>query len=380
MKIVIAPDSFKDSLRSGEVCKAVEEGIRSVLPDAEIISVPMADGGEGTVDAVIAAKGGTYKTIDVTGPLGETVKASYAVLSNGKTAIMEMASASGLELVPPDRRNPLLTTTYGTGELIASILSEGIYDIIIGIGGSATVDGGCGMAQALGYDFLDKDGNKIPFGGGGLAKLTDISVENVCGLLKKAKIRVAGDVYNPLLGTNGAARVFAPQKGASPEAVEELEKGLANLAAVWRLKGLADSISEPGDGAAGGLGAGLRVFCNAKLCSGSELMIEITGLAKKLEGVDLIITGEGQSDSQTFSGKLCSAVAALGREKRIPVLLLSGSIKGDIRKGDSGITAAFSISHGPEPLESAIHSTRDDLFFTAQNIAELIKSLFKHFA
>lgn len=370
MKIVVAPDSFKGCLRAWEVCEAVRDGILSVVPDAEVICVPMADGGEGTVDSVLRATGGELVKTWVTGPLGDQVEAEFCVAGGRRRAVMEMASASGIELVPRERLNPLEASTYGTGELLKAILDRGIREITIGIGGSATVDGGAGMAQALGFKLLDADGHDIPHGGKGLASLKSIDASGADPRLAECQIKIASDVTNPLLGPNGAARVFGPQKGATPAMVEELEEGLRNLASVWALA----DCSRPGDGAAGGLGAGLRAFCGAKSVSGATLLIELNRLDEKLVGADLLITGEGRTDSQTGSGKLCAVIAQTAHAKGVRVVLLSGAVQGSAADFKGMFDAAFSVAMGPCSLDEALAAARENLYFSAASVAGLLSS------
>jgi len=370
-KIVIAPDSYKGNMRSTEVCDIIEKGLKSIIPDIQIIKIPMADGGEGTVDSAISAANGILKKVTVTGPLGGKTEAEYGLIGNSETAIMEMASASGIELIKKEDLNPLLTTTYGTGEVIKHIIeNENVKEIIIGIGGSATVDGGCGMAQALGYQLLDSAGNEVKVGGENIAKIVSVSDINVDKKIKNTIIRVACDVTNPLLGKNGAARIFGPQKGATPSMVEELETGLSNLFSLFKTSKIIEKEC-PGDGAAGGLGFGLRAFCNAAIESGAKLLIEATDLKKHLKNCDLVITGEGCTDDQTSGGKLCSIIAETARESNVPVILLSGALKGDLQQINSMFDGAFSISPGPETLEEAIATGRENLYFTSQNIAKI---------
>ncbi len=370
-KVVIASDSYKGNMRSPVVCSIIEEGLKSIVPDIETIKIPMADGGEGTVDSVIAATHGVLKNVSVTGPLGGKVVAEYGLISTD-VAVMEMASASGIELVEKGALNPLLATTYGTGEVIKHIVeNENVNEIIIGIGGSATVDGGCGMAQALGYQLLDSNGKEIKVGGGNLVHLETISSDNVDPQIKNIKIRVASDVTNPLLGENGSAKIFGPQKGATPAMVDRLESGLSNLQSVLKSNGfITEDVA--GDGAAGGLGLGLRAFCDATIESGATLMIEATGLKEHLKNCDLMITGEGCTDGQTLNGKLCSVVAEAAKEANVPVVLLSGAIKGDIQELLNVFDVALSISSGHDSLEKAIGASWDDLLHTTKNIARLV--------
>jgi glycerate kinase len=377
MKIIIAPDSFKGSLRSVDVCTAIEAGLRSVMPESEIIAIPLADGGEGTTEAAVISTGGRFEKIVVTGPLGAPVTALYGIPGGGPRAIMEMAAASGLELVPAGRLDPLKATTYGTGEMIRAILKAGLRDIIIGIGGSATVDGGAGMAQALGFRFLDGAGRELPspIGGGDVGRIRNIDSSRVEPLLAQARITVACDVTNPLLGASGAARVFGPQKGATPAMVAQLEANLASFARVLQEAGLCSGCDMPGDGAAGGLGFALRVLTQARMVSGAKLMIEITGLEQHLAGADLLITGEGCTDAQTAGGKLCAVVAATAQRAEVPVVLLSGAIVGGAEALGEHFAGAFSIATGPCKLEEAIRSTRQNLFSAAASVAGLCKAM-----
>jgi glycerate kinase len=365
MKIVIAPDSFKGNMRSAEVCSIIQAAIAEECPDAEVVTIPMADGGEGTVEAVVAATGGQLFVTEVCGPLGDPVLAQYGVLPDG-SAIMEMAAASGLELVPADQLNPMEATTYGTGQLMRHLLDEGHASIVMGIGGSATVDGGIGMAQALGCRFRDSSGEEITDRGGQvLQRIAEIDADNMDLRVKQATLRVACDVTNPLIGSNGAAVVYGPQKGASPDMIEGLNAGLSN---VLSLTGVEE---RPGDGAAGGLGFGLRVFCDAELVSGAGLIAETVGLTAALNGADLLITGEGRTDGQTASGKLCSTLADLAREQGVKTLLLSGALQGDLKHFLEKFDYAFSISAGHTSLDACIAHAKEDLGFTVRNIMRL---------
>lgn len=367
MKIIIAPDSFKGNMRASKVCEQIKSGILREMPGAEIHCIPMADGGEGTVEALVESAGGTIHTLEATAPLGGTVAAQYGALPDG-TAVMEMASASGIERVPPEQLNPMEATTYGTGELLKHLLQTGHRNIVMGIGGSATVDGGSGMAQALGFKLLDSGGNEITVRGGKVLPLIkSIDASGVVPELEAATIRVACDVTNPLTGTNGAAAVFGPQKGATPEMVEQLDAGLANLQEVCGAPGA------PGDGAAGGLGYGLRAFCNAEIVSGARLLAETAGLPELLEGADLLITGEGRTDGQTASGKLCAVLAQMARERGVKTALLSGALAGELDPFLEVFDVAFSISSGHTSLEACIRHAPQDLAFTARNLARLLR-------
>lgn len=372
MKIVLAPDKFKGCMRSPQICEILKRAFKEAFPGAEIVSLPMADGGEGTTEALLAASGGEWRYAHVTGPMGKPVEACFGLYNDGRSAVMEMSSASGLELLSRRELNPLKASTYGTGELLKAILDCGVGEITIGIGGSATVDGGAGMAQALGYKLLDAAGKEIGLGGGSLSEISSIVADNVDPRLSKVSIRVACDVRNPLLGRKGAAKVYGPQKGATSEMVSTLEEGLSKLSSAWLDAGMIDSVDKPGDGAAGGLGAGLRAFCKAKMLSGAKLIMDAVSFERHLEGASFVITGEGCTDSQTEDGKLCSEVAKAARKAGVPVFLLSGSLKGDVLKLNKAFDVALSISTGHSSIEEAIAAGRHDLYFTARNLANLV--------
>jgi len=324
--IVLAPDSFKESLSSIAASQAMAKGVRRACPEAQIDCVPMADGGEGTVQALVWATGGTYCQELVHDPLGRLVEATFGLLGHGDCAVIEMAAASGLELLDPQDRNPLLTSTRGTGELILAAMRAGVKRIILGIGGSATVDGGTGMARALGVRFLDAAGKELPEGGGGLTKLERIDISGLDHRIKNVRIEVACDVNNPLLGERGAARIFAPQKGATPQMVEQLEQSLARLGEKIAQQLAKEVINTPGAGAAGGLGAGLLAFVGGQLKSGVELVIEAVGLADRLVGAGLCITGEGKLDYQSACGKAVMGVGRLAKSMNVPAIVLAGTI------------------------------------------------------
>jgi glycerate 2-kinase len=370
MKFIIAPDSFKGCLRSIEVCQYLADGIRQVCPDAEIIKLPMADGGEGSVEAVISATNGKLISVDVHNPLGEKIEAHYGILGNGKTAIMEMASASGIELLDTKDLNPWLTTTYGTGEIIKSILKSGIRDIIIGIGGSATNDGGAGMVQALGYQF---ENAVCGCSGGGLGDITGINAENVIPELKDCRIRVACDVNNPLLGAKGATKVYSAQKGADKDMQQKLEVNMEHYASVLKQAGFADDCKHPSDGAAGGLGFALRTLAGGEMVSGAELIIDISGLKENLAGADILITGEGCTDFQTAHGKICAVIAQTAKEANVPAVLVSGALLGDLSELSKLFKAMFSTTSLPCDLEEAFAQTPANLVRMGRNIAGLIK-------
>ncbi|HYF78776.1 MAG TPA: glycerate kinase [Symbiobacteriaceae bacterium] len=355
MKIVIAPDSYKGCMTAAEVAEAMGRGVRRLYPDAELDLIPMADGGEGTVQAMVDATGGRLIPATVTGPLGEPVAASFGLMGDGETAVIEMASASGLPLVPADRRNPLLTTTYGTGELIRLALEQGARRLIIGIGGSATNDGGAGMAQALGARLLDAAGCDLPNGGGALARLDRIDISGLDPRLQGFAITVACDVDNPMTGERGAAAVFGPQKGATPDMVAALDANLQHLAAIMRRDLGQDVEQVPGAGAAGGLGAGLMAFLGATLRRGVEIVVDAVNLTGRCAGADLVLTGEGGTDFQTVRGKTPMGVARAAKVHGVPVICLSGGLGRNYREVYTvGIDAVCSIVPGPMPLAEAL--------------------------
>lgn len=357
MRVVIAPDSYKGSLSALEVANSIARGILKVFPEAEVLKVPIADGGEGTVEALVMATGGQMIHTEVAGPLNERIEACWGILGDGETAVIEMAEASGLTLVPRERRNPLITTTYGTGELIKSALDKGLRKLIIGIGGSATNDGGAGVAQALGVKLLDDQGNELPTGGAALINLAAIDVSGLDKRLQEATIMVACDVDNPLCGARGASAVFGPQKGATPEMVAQLDSALQNYQKI-ACKATGRNIAElPGAGAAGGLGAGLMFFTSAKLRPGVDIVIEATGLSNLVATSDLVITGEGCTDFQTAFGKAPVGVAKLANQFGIPVVCLSGSLgTGHQNVLDCGVDALMNIIPYPICLEECMAS------------------------
>lgn len=375
MKILIAPDSFKGSVTAVEFCEIAEETIKRLSPESEVVKLPLADGGEGTVESLVSCTGGRIEKAIVKGPLGDPVEAFYGVLGDGNTAVIEMASASGLPLVPADKRNPMKTTTYGTGQLIQHILEEGCTHLIMGIGGSATNDGGAGMLQALGFELLDSEGREVPWGAEGLLALQSIRSGNADPRLKNLKVEVACDVDNPLVGPSGAAAVYGPQKGADPAMVKIMDQALRNFAACIQ-RDLGKEVSElKGAGAAGGLGAGLHAFLNAELKMGFEIIREAVNLDERLSvGFDLVITGEGQMNDQTVRGKLPASLAKLAKEFGIPVVALVGSMgEGAELVYDSGIDAVFSILTKPMTLEEAMASSKEELSKTLENVMRLFQ-------
>lgn len=355
MKIVIAPDSYKGSMTAAEVAEAMARGAKRVWPDASLELVPMADGGEGTVQALVDATGGRLITASVSGPLGGPVEATFGMMGDGETAVIEMAQASGLPLLTPAQRNPLITSTYGTGELIRHALEAGARRLIIGIGGSATNDGGAGMAQALGARLLDGSGQELGPGGAELARLAQIDVSGLDPRLQGFTITVACDVDNPLTGPRGAAAVFGPQKGATPAMVAELDAALGRWAEVIRQDLGRDVEQVEGAGAAGGLGAGLMAFLGATLRRGVEIVVDAVNLGDRLAGADLCLTGEGGTDFQTVRGKTPMGVARAAKGHGVPVICISGGLGREYQEVYGvGIDAAVSIVPGPIDLSEAI--------------------------
>ncbi|MCZ8496772.1 glycerate kinase [Priestia megaterium] len=378
MKIVIAPDSFKESLTALRVCEAVEKGIKTHFPNAGISKVPMADGGEGTVQSLVDATGGEIIQTRVTGPLGKEVEAFYGILGDRKTAVIEMAAASGLHHVSVDKRNPLITTTRGTGELILKALDHKVKHIIIGIGGSATNDGGAGMAKALGAKLLDANGAEIKEGGGSLDQLTAIDLTNLDSGLAEVKVEVACDVDNPLTGETGASAVFGPQKGATPDMVKQLDHNLAHYAAVIEKEMDIHIQNVPGAGAAGGLGGGLLAFLSAKLKPGVDIVIKATELESYIKDADLVITGEGRIDGQTIYGKTPIGVAKTAKKHSVPVIAIAGSIGvGSEVVYEHGISALFSVVPGAVDLSEALEKADENIERTAKNVASVIRLAIK---
>jgi glycerate 2-kinase len=376
MKVVIAPDSFKESMTAAEVCAAVEAGFRKVFRDTEFLQVPVGDGGEGTVRSVVDATGGRIVEVTATGPLGEKVDAFYGLTGDGKTAVIEMAAASGLHLVPREQRNPLVTTTRGTGELILDALDKKVERIVLGLGGSATNDGGAGMASTLGVKFLDVNGEELRPGGEALGELLTIDVSDIDSRLKSVKVDVACDVTNPLTGPLGASAVFGPQKGATPEMVGVLDASLKRYAeVVERNVGL--QVDElPGAGAAGGLGAGVVAFLDGKLQSGIDLVLDVIRFEEAVRDADLVITGEGRIDSQTVHGKAPVGVAKRAKAvvPDVPVVAIAGSIGPDYEAVfEHGIDAVFSVVNGVVTLEEALANGSVNVEKTAENIARLLQ-------
>ncbi|PFP29221.1 glycerate kinase [Bacillus sp. AFS073361] len=378
MNILIAMDSLKGSLSSIEANKAIKDGFLQTNSDFNIQTVPVADGGEGTVEALVHATKGRFVETTVTGPLGKPVKARYGILGNQVTAVIEIAEACGLPLLKKEKRNPLFTTTFGVGEMILEALDNGCHDFIIGLGGSATNDAGVGMLQALGYQFFNEEGLEVGHGGSELKNITKIVMSSVPEKVRMAKFRVACDVNNPLYGENGAAHIYGPQKGATPEVVRELDGGLQHFSNVVS-KQLGTELQQiSGAGAAGGLGAAFAGFLEAELESGVQLILEQAQLESKLQEVSFVITGEGKLDGQTSMGKAPAGVALMARKHAVPVIALAGDIsEGNSSLHESGITAYFTIVNGPVDLEVAMAPdvTRENLKTTAEQIGRVLSLL-----
>ena len=367
-------------MSAGEACAAIEEGIlgagiltgkntsQSTDMNIEVVKLPLADGGEGTAKALTEAAGGRFAEAVVTGPLGEQITAVFGLINDGKTAVLDLASASGIELIPKEKLNPMKATSYGTGQLISAALDTGAAELVIGIGGSATNDGGMGMLAALGFCLLDESGKAVGLGAEALAGAARFDFSGADLRLKKTKITVACDVTNPLLGPTGASAVFGPQKGADSEMVKTLDANLARLKQCWINAGLTDSADQPGDGAAGGTGAALRICLGAAMESGAMLVMKHSQFFEKIAGADLVITGEGMTDGQTAGGKLCSVVARESRKAGIPTALLSGAIRGEPSALFDMFDYAVSISCGENSLDEMIKMGRRDLVFAAQNL------------
>jgi len=352
VKVVVAPNAFKGSLTATQAAHAMALGVRDVFPQADVVQVPVADGGDGTVEALVSALHGDHRTAGVEGPLGDPVQATYGLTDHGRMGVVELASTSGLTLIPTKRRDPRRASTYGFGQLLETVRSAGASKVIAGLGGSATNDGGAGMAQALGYRLLDAAGHDIPRGGAALARLESIDAAGFDRGWKAISVEVACDVTNPLTGPMGASAVYGPQKGAGEAAVRELDAALSRLAAVIE-RDLGKKVADvPGAGAAGGAGAGLLAFLDARLVPGAPLVVSASGFDQKLEGADLVITGEGRVDSQTAYGKAPGEVAKRGKAARIPVLLIAGSkAPGWEALSNLGVTAVVTLDEEGDNLQ-----------------------------
>jgi glycerate kinase len=374
MRIIVAPDSYKGSVSALGVAEAIERGIHAVFPEAEVLKVPIADGGEGTVEALVAATGGRLEHSEVPGPLGEPVQAVWGVLGDGQTAVIEMAAASGLPLVPKALRDPRITSTAGTGWLLKAALDAGLRKVVIGIGGSATNDGGTGLARALGARFLDAQGQPLPQGGAALALLDRIDLAGLDPRLLETEIMVACDVDNPLTGPRGASAVYGPQKGATPAMVQELDLALGVFAQVASRTTGRDVALLPGAGAAGGLGAGLLFFTPARLRPGVEIVLEATGFEAMVTDADLVITGEGRTDAQTAMGKAPVGVAAVAQRHQVPVVCLSGGLgEGADEVLSRGIGALASIVPQPMSLEACVSQGAELIEAAAARVCRLLQ-------
>ncbi|MCA0934127.1 glycerate kinase [Vibrio alginolyticus] len=374
MKIVIAPDSYKESLSAIEVAEAIETGFKRVFPDWQYVKCPVADGGEGSVEALVDASGGHQVKIQVVGPLGEPHQAFYGISGDKNTAFIEMAAASGIELVPVDQRDPYTATSYGTGQLIEHALEQGIRHLIMCIGGSATNDAGCGMMQALGVSFKDAQGNELPYGGLALESLEHIDVTGLDPRLSECLIEVACDVTNPLTGTNGASYVYGPQKGATPEMVVRLDAALANFAEVVE-RDLNKQVNDiPGAGAAGGMGAAFCGFLNAELRPGIDIMTQAVGLEAIVQDADLVITGEGRLDSQSVNGKVPVGVAKVAKRYNLPVIAIAGALADDVEEVYShGIDAAFDTVYKITTFDEIVAQAKTNVIRSSFNIAAALK-------
>ncbi|WP_157670420.1 glycerate kinase [Chitinibacter sp. GC72] len=372
-KIVIAPDSFKESLSARQVAQMIADAFRSVLPAVEIVAIPLADGGEGTLAALIDATGGQFRSATVHDPLGDPLLAHWGLLGDGKTAVIEMAAASGLALIAPQRRNPLLSCSAGTGELIKAALDAGMRHFILAIGGSATNDGGAGMLRALGVHLLDAAGKALPAGGAALAQLSRIDLSGLDPRLADCQFEVACDVDNPLTGSQGASAIFGPQKGASLAMVAQLDAALSHYASIIRQQMGIDIEHHAGAGAAGGMGAAALAFFNARLRRGVEIVLDASALAQHLADADLVITGEGRLDGQTVFGKTPLGVAQLAKQFGLPVIAIGGCLREDVDQLYAhGIDAVFSCIHKPMTQDEALSHASDNLQRVARNIAALI--------
>ena len=373
MKIVIASDSFKGSCSTLEVADHVAAGFLKVFPQAQIVKIPVADGGEGTVEAMVLGSGGTFHKMQVVGPLGEQTEASYGILNNG-VGVVELAAASGLPMVSDEKKNPLITTSYGTGQLILSAVEAGCKKILVGLGGSATNDGGMGIAQAFGVSFKDAEGNELGYGGGELSKLASIDTSKLDPRLAEVEIIIASDVSNPLCGPTGASAVYGPQKGATPELVELLDKNLAHYAQVIKEQLGKDIINVPGAGAAGGASVALMLFAGATIQPGIQVVLDVAEIDKELEDADLVVTGEGRIDGQSVFGKVPVGVAGRAQKFNVPVLAIVGSI-GDGAEAvyDHGVDSIINTQNKPMSLQEAMENAGALLENAAERAARTIR-------
>lgn len=373
MKFLLSPDSYKGSLSAIEVAENMELGIISVLPEATIVKIPIADGGEGTVEILIASNSGIFIEAEVTGPLNEPVVARYGLFNKNKVAVIEVAESSGLTLIPPEKRNPLKTTSYGTGELIKHALDSGCQEIIIGLGGSATNDGGVGMAQALGIKFINSAGTEISSGGGELINIEKIDITQLDPRINDVAIMIASDVTNPLCGAQGASAIFGPQKGATPEMVEQLDKGLENLSMKIKEQFNIDIINAEGAGAAGGLGAGIMAFLSGKMYKGIDIVFNYTDIERAVKNVDYVITGEGYTDEQTLFGKAPYGIAKLAKKYDKPVICISGGVSTEVNKlHEIGMDVILGSVQSPMKLEEAMMNAKINIQYTTASVVRTL--------
>lgn len=378
MKITIAIDSFKGSLSTFRAGEAIAEGAKAVYPDADVSICPMADGGEGTVDAIIGAMGGEMVEVTVCNPLGKPIKSSYGVIPDSQTAIIEMSAAAGITLIDEKERNPLNTTTYGVGEMIADAIAKGCRKFVVGIGGSATNDGGVGMLQALGFEFLDANGNQTALGGKALESIKEIRTEKALAALEDCTFCIACDVKNPLCGEQGCSAVYGPQKGATPEMIKEMDKWLESYAELTKKVNPDSDKNIPGTGAAGGLGFAFLSYLNGKLESGVDLVIRETELEKYIKEADVVVTGEGRLDGQSYMGKAPIGVAKLAKKHKKTVIAFSGCVTEDaVLCNEHGIDAYFPILQKPCSLAEAMdeENAYRNLKATSQQVFRLIKAV-----
>ncbi|MGY3569592.1 glycerate kinase [Vibrio paucivorans] len=377
MKIVIAPDSFKESLTAKQVCECIEQGFSQVFPTAEYVHLPLADGGEGTVDVLMQGLVGEMRISSVTGPLethvDSKVSAQWALLDNGNTALIEVAAASGLDLLDVSERDPAVTTTYGTGELIREALDLGVSKIMLGLGGSATNDGGAGIVQALGGRLLDRDGNELPIGGAALVSLERIDLSHIHPRCTQVEFIVACDVANPLIGENGASAIFGPQKGASISLVNQLDRCLTHFAKVASCTTGIDRSENIGFGAAGGTPLGLSLLFDVQIKPGIEMILDALDADKVIERADLVITGEGQMDNQTLQGKTPFGIAKRAKAKSIPVIGIAGSLGTEVEEMYNTIDSTFATVRSPQSIEQVLNEANSNVIRTARNIAATLK-------
>ncbi|MCG8701353.1 MAG: glycerate kinase [Bacteroidales bacterium] len=374
MNILIAPDSFKDSLKATEVANALKKGIEKIYPKTNFELAPMADGGEGTVDAIVGATHGTIEKTTVHDPLMRKVEAHWGITGDGTTAVIEMAAASGIELLTKEERNPWITTTYGTGELIKAALDKGVKRILVGIGGSATNDCGAGMAMALGAKFTDADNVNVDYGGGSVGKILNIDLSGLDSRLANTEILVACDVTNPLTGEKGASNVYGPQKGADADMVKKLDANLSCFAKIIQHQLQKDIATTPGAGAAGGLGAGLMAFLDAQLVRGFDMIANTVGIEQKIAEADLIITGEGKIDEQTQYGKTIFGISQIALRNKKPVIAVGGTIaSGAENMYCKGVSAILPIADKPMSLHDALTNAPTLLENTGERIARIIQ-------